>query len=168
MKLYRIIPGLDQLGMTASTLCALHCLLVPLLLTALPFAGLAFLVQPWIDIVTIAAGLLIGGVSLGISYTRHHRRILPLLLLIAGFTVIGAVHLMHAHPGMAPNYGRLGNIASLPGYHPVHTLQEMIFLFAGGLCVAAGHLVNWRYNRRCGHREHRVKDTILHIVKRSA
>lgn len=159
MRLKKFTSGLDQLGMTASILCALHCGLIPLMLMASPFAGLAFLMHPWTDTVMIAVGLLIGGVSLGISYARHHRRVLPLLLLIAGFAVIGAVHLTHAHPIMGSPYSRIADMAFLQGYHPVHTLREMILLFAGGFCVAAGHLVNWRYN----HRHCRGNETKSHI-----
>lgn len=163
MRLDKLTSGLDQLGMTASILCALHCLLVPVLLTALPFAGLAFLMQSWVDMVMIAAGLAIGLVSLGMSFARH-RRLLPILLLLAGFAVIGAVHLTHSHTAVFPDYSRINNIADLPDYHTVHTPLEIAGLFAGGICIAAGHLVNWRYNRR----RHPENESHLHIIKKSA
>ena len=42
---------LDHAGMTASILCAIHCAIVPLLITLLPLAGLGFLANPlgWME-----------------------------------------------------------------------------------------------------------------------
>jgi hypothetical protein len=50
---------LDAVGFTASTLCAIHCAVTPLLLTALPLAGLKFLAHPAIETAMIMLSLLI-------------------------------------------------------------------------------------------------------------
>ncbi|HEY2583370.1 MAG TPA: MerC domain-containing protein, partial [Mucilaginibacter sp.] len=49
MKVVKHKSGLDNVGMTASVLCAIHCALVPLLITSLPLLGLGFLANPWLE-----------------------------------------------------------------------------------------------------------------------
>ena len=42
MRKGKYTSKLDNAGMTASILCAIHCAIVPLLITVLPLAGLSF------------------------------------------------------------------------------------------------------------------------------
>ncbi|HEY8783887.1 MAG TPA: MerC domain-containing protein [Mucilaginibacter sp.] len=51
---------LDRIGMTAFTLCAIHCAIVPLLITSLPLLGLGFLANPWFEWGMIIFALFIG------------------------------------------------------------------------------------------------------------
>jgi hypothetical protein len=46
----------DQLGITASLACAIHCAALPFLITTLPLLGLDFLANKWIEIVMISIG----------------------------------------------------------------------------------------------------------------
>ena len=61
----------DRLGAMASFLCAIHCALLPFVLTLLPLLGLCML----------ALTSLIGGY-------RRHRRPLPLSLALPGLTLL--------------------------------------------------------------------------------
>ena len=118
---------LDRLGMTASTLCAIHCALVPIFLTALPLLGLEFLANEWVEITMIIASVILGTLSLSLSYRKQHRKVLPFVVLFAGFALIATGHFSGI------------------------TVLEPILIPIGGFTVAAAHLVNWRLNRTCSH-----------------
>jgi hypothetical protein len=119
---------LDHIGITASTLCAVHCAVVPILFTSLPLFGLGFLANAWVEWGMIALALAIGTYSIGGAYLRVHKRPVPLYLLIAGFAVILLGH------------------AFITGW------PEIIMVPAGGLLIAAAHFVNYRYTGACSHK----------------
>jgi hypothetical protein len=135
---------LDNIGMTASILCAIHCAVVPILITSLPLLGLGFLANPWMEWSMIAFALLIGFYAIGLSYFKIHHRLPPLLLMIAGFLTIIGGHLFTT------------------GWH------EAIIVPIGGLLIATAHLFNYKYTGICqpndphfhfGHK-HPVKNNI--------
>lgn len=121
---------LDRIGMTASTLCALHCAVVPLLLTFLPLVGLGFLTNPMFEWGMIIVALLLGVSSIFLSYFRTHRRILPIVLLISGFTIVVTGHIY------------------------THGIVEAIIVPAGGLTIALAHFVNYKYVGNCNTETH--------------
>jgi len=116
---------LDSIGMTASFLCAIHCAIVPLLITSLPLFGLGFLANPWLEWGMIIFALLIGVYAIGLSYVRTHHRFLPMLLLIIGFFIIIAGHLL------------------------IRSWREAIIVPFGGLFIVAAHFFNFRYTGAC-------------------
>lgn len=116
---------LDSMGMTASTLCAIHCAIIPILITFLPLAGLGFLANPWFEWSMIILALLLGVSSIFLSYFRTHRRALPLFLLVIGFVLIIAGHIY------------------LKGW------IEAIVVPAGGLTIAFAHFINFKYIGVC-------------------
>jgi hypothetical protein len=119
-----VIPW-DAIGFSASTLCAFHCAATPLLLTALPLAGLRFLAHPTIEAAMIGLSLFIGAASLLHGYGKHHGKFTALPILITGFAMILAGHFVLPEP-----YGEL----AIP---------------SGAGMVAVAHLVNWRLCRQC-------------------
>jgi len=119
MKVSKLTLHLDNLGIIASILCAIHCAAIPLLISTLPLWGIAFLNTVWIEIVMIGISLMLGSVSLGLSYFRNHRKIIPLLLLMAGFLLIAVGHFT-------------GKFA-----------LEILFVPLGGFVIASAHFVNW-------------------------
>jgi len=127
MALSKIALQLDRLGMTASTLCAIHCVLVPIFITTLPLLGLEFLSNEWVEISMIIVSVILGTVSLSLSYRKQHRKLLPFFVLIAGFVLIATGHFS----GMEK--------------------LEPVLIPLGGFTVAAAHLVNWRLNKTCSH-----------------
>ena len=124
---------LDHIGMTASTLCAVHCAVVPVLFTSLPLIGLGFLANAWVEWGMIVLALAIGTYSIGGAYLRVHKRPGPLFLLIAGFAVILLGH------------------AFITGW------LEAIMVPAGGLLIAAAHFVNYRYTGACSHNNQKMR-----------
>ncbi len=126
--------NLDSIGMTASTLCAIHCAAVPVLLTFLPLVGLGFLANPLFEWGMIVLALLLGIWSILLSYFRTHHRVLPLLLLLAGFTLVITGH------------------SCLKGW------VEAVVVPAGGLTIAVAHFVNYKYVGVCAN-----KNNIFHL-----
>lgn len=130
MKVVKHKSGLDNVGMTASILCAIHCALVPLLITSLPLLGLGFLANPWLEWGMIILALLIGVYAIGVSYFGTHHKLLPMILLISGFIIIITGHLL------------------------VTTWQEAIIVPVGGLLIATAHFFNVKYTGICRTNHH--------------
>jgi hypothetical protein len=128
MKRAKSNSKLDNVGMTASVLCAVHCAVVPLLLTSLPLFGLGFLANPWLEWSMIIFALFIGFYAIGSSYFNIHRKLLPMCLLIIGFLIIIVGHLF------------------------ITSWREAIIVPIGGLLIATAHFFNFRYTGIC-HRE---------------
>lgn len=107
----------DKLGASLSLACALHCAFQPLLLMALPFLGLGFLMNEQVETVFLGFSVLLASWSI-VAGIRHHgqRQALPVLILaslaillsrftetyepllaIAGALGIVAAHLYNLH-----------------------------------------------------------------------
>jgi hypothetical protein len=120
MDHHKTAARIDSIGITASTLCAIHCAVVPLLFTSLPLIGVGFLASPQVEWGMIVFALMIGLYSIGLSYLRTHQRPLPVVLLIIGFAVIILGHLF------------------------LNWLVEGFVVPVGGLAVATAHFVNYK------------------------
>lgn len=128
MKSTRITFNLDKLGITASTACAIHCALLPFLLTLLPLWGLEFLGNPAVEISMIVISLCLGIWSLSKSYRNLHHKILPVIILTSGFSLIA--------------FGHFSGIEFL----------EPVLIPIGGFTIAAAHFLNLKYTKTCQHK----------------
>ncbi|WP_437343308.1 MerC domain-containing protein [Rhodanobacter lycopersici] len=124
----------DRVGATASFLCAIHCALLPFVLTVLPLLGLGFLAGHRFErgfvmfAATLALFALVGGY-------RRHRRPLPLLLAVPGLALL------------------LLGVTWATAY-PIAVHSVMVT--CGGLLVASAHFVNLYLDRRHAHAEAHV------------
>lgn len=88
---------LDRLGMWSSALCAVHCMIMPIVLIFFP-------VMSWIHwsrimdafALGVAAMFGLGGCLLSL---RHHRNALPLCMVMAGLALNGAGRFAAIHLG---------------------------------------------------------------------
>lgn len=132
--------------MSASTICAIHCVALPFALTFLPVFGIGFLAHGTFEIVMISISLLIGSISLGSSY-RVHGRLNPILMMISGVSILLFNFFGHgSHIGLA------------------ETLHPYLAGF-GGLMVAAAHRVNMKLCASCdicAHDHAHEESTVLH------
>lgn len=71
MKYQKTSLSLDGMGMLASTLCAIHCVFVPLLFSTLPLWGIGFLANQWVEILMIVVSVFLGTLSLSVNYFNH-------------------------------------------------------------------------------------------------
>jgi len=109
----------DFIGFSVSLLCAIHCAILPFLLSLIPLAGLQFLNNPWIEYIIILLSFCIASVALLNGYLKHHRKLLPLILLTIGFILIST------------------------GYFSEIAWAEIIFTASGGIAIAIGHFRNY-------------------------
>lgn len=134
MRSSRMAIKLDNIGMTASTLCAIHCAAVPVFFTSLPILGLGFLANPWVEWTMILVALVIGVSSIGTAFLRSHHRVLPLLLLVTGFTTIILGHIF------------------------IKSWVEAVVVPIGGLIIAIAHFINYKYAGTC-----QAGDSFFHV-----
>ncbi len=114
----------DLLGVSASTLCVLHCGLLPLLLTAAPWLARGFLAEETFEWVMIGLSLAIGMFALTRGFRLHHRKWSALWYFFAGAVIIvGAKFLL--------------------------VESERLLLPAGAMMIALSHIQNWRLCKEC-------------------
>jgi hypothetical protein len=116
---------IDFIGITASTLCAVHCAITPLLLSILPLIGAEFLDNPMVEYTLIFSSMTIAIVSMSMGFFRHHRKILPALIMIGGFGLILISRIVE------------------------NKLAEIILSASGGLSIALSHYINWQSCKAC-------------------
>jgi tetrahydromethanopterin S-methyltransferase subunit C len=78
----------DALGIATSLVCAIHCAVLPLLLSSLPLFGINIIHNNFFEAGMIALAFVIGSLALFHGYRRHHHRLLPLLIFATGFTFL--------------------------------------------------------------------------------
>src|ERR1022692_2463566 len=72
------------LGMGASLACAIHCAVLPLVLTSLPLFGINIINNSAFEYCMIVLAIVIGSYALWHGCKKHHRRIAPFFLFTAG------------------------------------------------------------------------------------
>jgi hypothetical protein len=75
----------DALGIATSVTCAIHCAILPVLITTLPFFGINILHNAFFEWGMITLACLIGSFSLLHGYRKHHRSLMPLYIFLTGF-----------------------------------------------------------------------------------
>ena len=75
----------DALGIGTSILCAIHCALLPVLVTTLPVFGINIVHNLIFEWGMIALAFVVGSYSLFHGYIKHHRSIKPVLIFSVGF-----------------------------------------------------------------------------------
>lgn len=108
----------DRFGIALSGMCALHCILSIVVVSALGLAS-PLLLDPAVHRIGLALALLTGAVGLGFG-VRRHRQTAPLLIGAAGLSLMA--------------------LALLLG----HGAHEAVLTIAGVIAVAGAHLLNLR------------------------
>lgn len=123
----KIVGTADYFGMTASTLCLLHCLGAPLLLSLLPWLGLVQQseVFHWIMVVLVTLPVLLALIP---GFVAHRRW---LVLVLGGF---GLACFIAALLVIGPSYGE--------------TAETMLAVI-GGAHLFAAHFKNRVFCRSC-------------------
>ena len=78
----------DNLGIATSVACAIHCVVLPLLVTSLPLFGVNIIHNIFFEWGMIAVAFCIGVYALIHGYKTHHRNLLPVWLFTAGFAFL--------------------------------------------------------------------------------
>jgi hypothetical protein len=117
-------------GFWVSVICGLHCVAVPVLVSA---ATLNITAGQHTSIEYSVLGLssVLGIGSLLPSFFRHHRNIRPVAMLLVGFLSIGAAHVLLENP------------------------WEAILTAVGAGLIATAHIVNFKLCKK-SHQHHGV------------
>ncbi len=75
----------DGLGIATSLACAIHCIVLPLVLTSLPLFGINIIHNLFFEWGMIILAFAVGIYALLHGYKTHHRILLPVWLFAAGF-----------------------------------------------------------------------------------
>jgi hypothetical protein len=112
---------LDHAGIGLAGLCALHCLVTLVVISALGLGGLGghFLLDENIHRVGLLLALVVGAVAIGWGLLRH-RRMLPFAVAMAGLALMAAALVVP------------------------HGTNELLLTLVGVTLVSAGHFLNLR------------------------
>ena len=75
----------DAMGIATSVACAIHCALLPVLLTTLPILGVNIIHNLFFEWGMIILAFLVGSYSLFHGFIKHHRSYLPVIVFSIGF-----------------------------------------------------------------------------------
>jgi hypothetical protein len=75
----------DALGIATSTACAIHCALLPLLVTSLPVFGINIVHNLVFEWSMIGIAFFVGAYSLYHGYKKHHGSFTPMIIFLIGF-----------------------------------------------------------------------------------
>ncbi len=126
-KMRSVQVALDKAGMFTSTLCAIHCTVLPVLLSISTFSGLVFLDDPAIENIILSGSIALGVSSMLPAYVRTHRKLTAVGILLFGFLFI-----------------IMAKVAD-------DITFEIIFISVGALMIAGAHFLN---NKLCANAHH--------------
>lgn len=114
----RIKVNWDGLGIATSLACAVHCAILPLMLTSLPLFGINIIHNLLFECSMIAIAFGVGAYSLIHGYLKHHRSIFPLMIFSSGFIFLITKQFFHEY--------------------------ENYFLFPAVFLIISAHYLNYR------------------------
>lgn len=109
---------LDQLGIGLAGLCALHCMMTMVVVSALGLGG-HFLLEENIHRIGLALAVGVAAVAIGWGVLRH-RRMLPFVVAMTGLVLMAAALVVQ------------------------HGSNELLLTLAGVSIVSLGHVLNLR------------------------
>lgn len=86
----------DTLGITTSLACAIHCAVLPLLLSSLPVFGINIIDNVSFEYFMIFLAFAIGLYALHHGYRKHHHNSTPLVIFTTGILLLFAKQVWHA------------------------------------------------------------------------
>ena len=111
---------LDIFASLSSFICAVHCVVAPIIVSFSSLGSLSFLENPYIEWTFIGIGVVFVIISLWPSYRKVHHQTKPLFYAALGFTIIAI--------------GRL----------EFTELWEISNTVIGALLVSTAHYFNWK------------------------
>jgi len=78
----------DKVGISASIMCAVHCLLMPVLLPFIALSHLKIISEPFFENGMITFAVLVASFALTRGYCSQHKQVLPFYFYAAGMTFV--------------------------------------------------------------------------------
>lgn len=118
---------LDKAGAVASFACAVHCAILPFVVTLLPLVGLGFLASSSVEWALLGLSATLGTLSLCLGFREHRSRLVFGVLAVAVTLLVG---------------GRMVEVRELGEWGPY-------LMVAGGLTMMGAHFFNRFLCRSC-------------------
>ncbi|MDE3125659.1 MAG: MerC domain-containing protein [Bacteroidota bacterium] len=125
----------DLLGIVTSVACAIHCALLPIVLTSLPLFGIEIIHNKRFELFMILLAFLIGAFSLLRGYLYKHHQLKPLIVFSLGILFLLSKQIWHK--------------------------WEIVLLVPAVILIVYGHLLN---NKTCQLRHNADSDTTDGII----
>jgi hypothetical protein len=121
----------DAMGIGTSILCAIHCALLPLLMSTLPVFGVNIIHNLFFEWGMIALAFFVGSYSLFHGYIKHHRSFIPVFIFSIGFIFLVLKQFFSQF--------------------------EIPFLIIAVLCIISAHFYNYRlcHRSKCSSPHHK-------------
>ena len=87
----------DAFGIAASVACAIHCAVLPLVLSSLPLFGINIIENQGFEFLMIALAFVVGVYSLYHGRKKHHHSYYPMVLFAAGIGLLFIKSMLHSH-----------------------------------------------------------------------
>jgi hypothetical protein len=87
----------DALGIATSIACAIHCALLPLLMSSLPLFGVNIIHNIFFEWGMIALAFAVGSYSLFHGYLKYHHSLTPVFIFSAGFLFLLLKQFFHQY-----------------------------------------------------------------------
>jgi len=87
----------DAFGIAASVACAIHCAVLPLILSSLPLFGINIIENQGFEFLMIALAFVVGVYSLYHGRKKHHHSYYPMVIFAAGIGLLFIKSLLHSH-----------------------------------------------------------------------
>ncbi len=84
-----------MMGIATSIACAIHCALLPVLVSALPVFGINIVHNSVFEWGMIVLAFIVGSYSLFHGYAKHHHSLRPVFIFSAGFVLLVLKQFFH-------------------------------------------------------------------------
>ena len=120
-----------MMGILASVACAIHCALLPVVMTSLPLFGVNVINNRIFEWGMILLAFAVGSYALWHGYNRHHQQIRPVLFFSGGFVCLLLKQMFHQF--------------------------ELLWLIPAVILIVWGHVENYRlcHQSKCNSPHHR-------------
>lgn len=115
----------DALGIAASIACAIHCAILPLVLSSLPILGVNIINNIFFEIGMILLAMIIGLYSLNHGFKKHHHKKLPTYIFLLGMSLLIMKQILHQY--------------------------QVWFLIPAVIFVITAHFLNYQNCRKAAH-----------------
>ncbi|RYG29861.1 MAG: MerC domain-containing protein [Chitinophagaceae bacterium] len=123
----------DAMGIATSLACAIHCAILPLVVTSVPVFGVNLIENINFEYFMVLLAGVIGSYSLWHGYRRHHHSLLPIVTFLGGISFLVSRLLWHHY--------------------------EYLFLPVAVILIITAHWINYRY---CRIHDHAHKEDCAH------
>lgn len=110
----------DAISIGASVICAIHCVLLPVIFTTITLSGIEILENPYLEAFTLLISMGIGGWAIWRGYKQLHHRKELLVYFFAGLALMLTGNFIH------------------------HTPVEMFLKITGAVLLITAHIKNLR------------------------